>query len=182
METMQKHSLFSQTVQKKLTERISATCGDAGQWTRDFINDRKIQIGCKRHSHGAAASWDVFNPRRIWLDNEYRDIGTLKEDQFAEMLSLIVHEAVHLHQPFFKRLTVIGELEAWQTGFRVFRQLTGKYPNTLAERMMELPLQPNKSNIALTRQLMKQFNRAYLAEWLLPWDWQFIKINLNKRH
>ncbi len=178
---MKKRFLIQKKVQNKLTERLSATCGDTGLWTQDFIERKKIQIGCKGHGHGAAASWDVFNPRRIWLDDEYRDIGTLSADKFAEMLSLIVHEAVHLNQPFFKRLTVIGELEAWQTGFRVFRQLAGRYPNALAARMMELPLQTNQNNISLTRQLMKQFNRAYLAEWLLPWDWQFIKIYLNKK-
>jgi hypothetical protein len=179
---MNRRFLFQKNVQFKLTERLSSSCGDIGQWTQDLIHRKKIQIGCKRHGHGAAASWDVFNPRRIWLDDEYRDVGALSADQFAEMLSLIVHEAVHLDQPFFRRLTVIGELEAWQTGFRVFRQLAGRYPNALAARMMELPLQRHKSNISLTRQLMKQFNRAYLAEWLLPWDWQFFKIYLHKKH
>ncbi len=54
----------------------------------------------------------------------------------AFMLNLVAHEALHLKQGVLTALSVYGELEAWQLGFRIFQALGGRIRQRSLERII----------------------------------------------
>lgn len=93
-----------------------------------YIQRKRIRLGFHEQEKSGAA-WTFL--RNITLAPK----TDLKR---AYILSLIVHEAFHLRQSILKRLSMQGELLAWQHQERSYFELTGRriggvnqaYPNT----------------------------------------------------
>jgi len=45
----------------------------------------------------------------------------------ARILAVTIHEVLHLQQPLFTRLSVYGELLAWQFEYQAYHDATGRY-------------------------------------------------------
>jgi hypothetical protein len=57
------------------------------------------------------------------------------------VLMEFVHETRHLEQGFWTALSVYGELEAWQVGFRFYKSLPNSRPlSNPIEELLKLPL------------------------------------------
>lgn len=89
-----------------------------------------------------------------------------------EAASLFLHELCHLRQGIATALSVYGELEAWQAGFRyLYDQLGKPYPPILAE-LMALPLVKERKVLQRARFLMQAYaSKAYRADLLPLFPW-----------
>jgi hypothetical protein len=84
------------------------------------------------------------------------------------MLSLLAHEVKHLQQGPIVSLSVYGELEAWQTGYHLYHQLSGDYPNDVIAEIMSLPLDWDRVILRRVRELMQVYaGKGYRVD-LLP--------------
>lgn len=129
-----------------------------------FLETRRVKIGFRKQSSATAAIWTPG--QRIYLNPQYFSPTTPPND--PRVLALICHEICHLRQGFFTALSVYGELEAWQLGFRIEHRLTGRpYPPVITE-LMALPLSWEREPLEKARQLMLTYaGKGYRAD-LLP--------------
>ena len=119
---------------------------------------------------GTGAYWES--------DGKTLDFGKTNNNAF--LLSLIVHETIHLGQGPLGAITVSGELEAWQVQMRVYYILTrGKYPYARVDVQKLLSYStldawtPLK-NIEI-RILLEKMSPGYHAYCLFPmWPAEFI--------
>jgi hypothetical protein len=137
----------------------------------EYLRLRRVKIGFNRQSASTGAMW--FIDGNIYMNARYYSLQTATND--PHLLALIVHEVRHLQQGFFTALSVYGELEAWQLGFRVYQSLTGHLPlglggnphATLLE-IMSLPLGWDRQVLRRARILMREYaGKGYRAD-LLP--------------
>lgn len=158
------------------SQALSKLYGEGGREGRNAVNNIvKNDIHIVFNPETQPAAWHLFS-NDIYLDS----------DQYSEqsdptnpyMLSLIAHEAVHLEQGPLKAITLAGEVEAWQTQFRVYKTMVGRYPGNqdAVENIMTLDAGNLDSNdLQNTRVWMKDFDPGYRSEWLLPWSLEFIR-------
>ncbi len=127
-----------------------------------------------------AAWWNIKHPNEfhtLWIDHDQ-----LSQD-YNYGLSLVVHETVHLQQGPSWAFSVLGEQEAWQVQFKVYKDLEGHYPgNTIseqqiAENIVKLPYDASRKTLEEARKLMIQWQPSYKANWLplYPPDFYFIR-------
>src|SRR5512145_2710859 len=90
----------------------------------EYLRSHRTKIGFSRQSASTGAIW--FIDGNIYLNSRYYNLQTTPNN--PQLLSLVVHEVRHLQQGVFTALSVYGELEAWQLGFRVYQNLTGQLP------------------------------------------------------
>ena len=129
-----------------------------------FIRTSRVRIGFYKQGPHTSAIW--VPGKRIYLNPLYFSIQTEPRD--ARLQSVLIHEVRHLKQGFLTALSVYGELEAWQLGFRVYRQLTGlPYASNLLE-FMSLPLSWDREVLRRAQVLMQVYaGKKYRAD-LLP--------------
>jgi hypothetical protein len=88
--------------------------GRRGEKASEYLQEKRVRLGFfKQYKSGAG--WTL------------RGNITLAEDEDLEKpfaLSLIVHEALHLKQGFWMRLSMHGELLAWKHQERAYFELT----------------------------------------------------------
>jgi hypothetical protein len=136
-----------------------------------YLSAHCTKIGFSRQTVSTGAIW--FIDRNIYLNSHYYNLQTATNDPF--LLSLIVHEVRHLQQGFFTALSVYGELEAWQLGFRVYQSLTGHLPlgsdsnsKAAAVEIMLLPLCRDRPTLRRAQVLMQTYaGKGYRSD-LLP--------------
>ncbi|MCG2788159.1 MAG: hypothetical protein L6461_23980 [Anaerolineae bacterium] len=83
----------------------------------NYIDSSGVKMGLYPQANSGAA-W-------TWQDNIIIPPNANLQDPFV--LSGIIHETVHLQQPFFTRLSVYGELEAWQIDRNAYFEITGQF-------------------------------------------------------
>jgi hypothetical protein len=136
-----------------------------------YLRSHRTKIGFSRQSASTGAIW--FIDGNIYLNSRYYSLQTAPND--PQLLSLFVHEVRHLQQGFFTALSVYGELDAWQLGFRVYQNLTGQLPSgrggnsheALLE-IMSLPLGWDRQVLRRAQTLMQEYaGKGYRAD-LLP--------------
>lgn len=88
--------------------------GSLGAKVVDFIQTKKVKLG-SFEQYKSGAGWTLL--RNITLAPDV-DLET------PYALSLIVHEALHLEQSILLRLSVHGELLAWQHQERAYFEIT----------------------------------------------------------
>jgi hypothetical protein len=138
----------------------------------EFLRTRRTPIGffTKNAVTGPiwAAAGAVWAPNGgIYLNARHFPFETTSPAD-AGVLSLFVHEVKHLQQGPVTALSVYGELEAWQLGFRVFQRLTGQPHHPVIEKMMALPLNWDRDVLQQARLLMLEYaGKGYRAD-LLP--------------
>jgi len=129
-----------------------------------YLQSRRVKIGFRKQSAATAAIWTPG--QRIYLNPKYFSPDTSPND--PRVLSLLIHEVRHLQQGFFTALSVYGELEAWQLGFRVEQKLTGRTLPPVIEEMLSLPLNWDREVLEQARKLMLTYaGKGYRAD-LLP--------------
>jgi len=129
-----------------------------------YIQSKRVKIGFRKQSVATAAIWTPG--QRIYLNPKYFSPENKPND--PRVLGLLIHEVRHLQQGFFTALSVYGELEAWQIGFRVEKALTGQTLPPVIEEMLSLPLGWNREVLEHARQLMLAYaGKGYRAD-LLP--------------
>ena len=129
-----------------------------------FILARNVHIGFLKLGAHVSAVW--MPGKKIFFNSKYFSVQTNPND--AHLQSVLIHEVCHLKQGLVTALSVYGELEAWQLGFRVYRQLTGlPYQPALVE-LMELSLSLNRITLRQAQALMQAYaGKEYRAD-LLP--------------
>ena len=90
--------------------------GESSSATIEYLQRHKVKIGFHAQ-HDSGARWTIL--RNITLAP-----NTVVQDSYT--LSLIVHEVFHLQQSILTRLSVYGELLAWQFQRRAYLEISGK--------------------------------------------------------
>lgn len=138
--------------------------GEEGRAAAEYIRSHDTVIGFKRARRNIAAFWTLS--KRVYLNSHYYSHATPQADPY--MLSLLVHEVKHLQQGPVVALSVYGELEAWQTGYRFYHQLSGDYPDRVIAEIMSLPLDWDRTVLSRARELMQLYaGKGYRVD-LLP--------------
>lgn len=133
-----------------------------GVETCEYIRKHNVHLKFSKLIHSAAA-WTFGG--NIQLDIERSSGTTLYDDQY--LLSLVVHETCHLKQGFLTALSVYGELNAWQVGFRFFKEISGVALHPVIEEVLDLPLNWSRENLSKAALLMKRVSPVYRID-LLP--------------
>jgi len=129
-----------------------------------FIRAQRVLIDFRKQGPHTGAIW--FPGKRIFLNPKYYSVQTDSTDPFV--YSILIHEVRHLQQGFFTALSVYGELDAWQLGFRVYRDLTGQPFHPGLVELMSLPLNWDRSVLRRAQVLMRAYaGKSYRAD-LLP--------------
>lgn len=146
-----------------LLEILSST-GEGGRQAALYLRTRRTRIGFRRARRSVGAFWTIFG--HIYLNSRHYTQSTSLTDPY--LLSLLVHETRHLQQGLLTALSVYGELEAWQAGFRHFYQLTGCYPNHPAVgELISLPVCWERAVLKRAQGLMLAYaGKGYRANWL----------------
>lgn len=143
--------------------QILANAGTLGQESADFIRSRKVRIRFQPYSKSTGARWFLF--RNIALNTQYYSSKTALDD--PGMLSLLVHEVHHLKQCMWIALSVYGELDAWQVGFRFMKSLRVGNLHPAVEELLSLPLDYDRANLQRASRLMQDYaGKGYHINWL----------------
>ncbi len=148
----------------KLFDHI-ASAGPEGFEAIDFMRSHHTQVGFKQARPNVGAFWTLTGD--IKLNTRHYSYETSLTDPY--FLSLIVHEVRHLQQGFIAALSVYGELQAWQDGFRVYRTMAGRYPrHAAAEELMTLQWGWDRGVLNRARKLMRDYSGKGYRSDLLP--------------
>jgi len=160
-------ALFPETKWKELLpdqyglvfQRLRAA-GPLNSEAAAYLQKKRIRLGFHQQ-YKSGAAWTFL--RNITLAPK----GDLEG---AYILSLIVHEAFHLRQSILMRLSMQGELLAWQHQERVYFELTGKriggadqaYRNTRRFWKELVSLSPySRDDLARARELTRNIAPTY---------------------
>lgn len=136
--------------------------GGVGEETSSFIRNRNVRLKFRKQRHSAAA-WTVNGEIHI---NSLGSVGNISSNN-PYLLSLVVHETRHLQQGILTALSVYGELDAWQTGFRFYRKISSFQLDPVLEEILLLPLDWSRENLTMAAILMKKYSPVYRIN-LLP--------------
>jgi hypothetical protein len=81
-----------------------------------FMKKAKVRLGLHQQ-YKSGAGWTILRNITLAPDAKLHDPYTL---------CLISHEIFHIQQPILTRLSVLGEMLAWQFQIKAYRELTGK--------------------------------------------------------
>jgi hypothetical protein len=137
--------------------------GQEGAAAVAFIKNRKVRIGFRKQK-STGAMWSLNG--NIYLNANNFSLSMPPTHAF--MLSLVAHEALHLKQGIVTALSVYGELEAWQLGFRIFQTLGGKIASSALNELMGLQVSYDRDMLKKVRFLMQEYaGKGYRID-LLP--------------
>lgn len=140
-----------------------AASGQEGASAVDFIRRRNVRIRFRKQN-ATGAMWSLDG--NIYLNSNSFSLSTPASHAF--MLSLVAHEALHLKQGMVTALSVYGELEAWQLGFRIFYSLGGRIFSAALDELMALPVNYDREMLKKVRILMQDYaGKGYRVD-LLP--------------
>jgi hypothetical protein len=128
-----------------------------------FIKNRNVKIGFRKQK-STGAMWTLNG--NIYLDANNFSLSTPPTNAF--MLSLLAHEALHLKQGIVTALSVYGELEAWQLGFRIYKAGGGRIANSALNELLGLQVKFDRDILKKVRFLMQDYaGKGYRID-LLP--------------
>jgi len=116
----------------------------------DFIRSRNVKIRFRKQK-ATGAMWSLNG--NIYLNSNSFSLSTTATNAF--MLSLVAHEALHLKQGVITALSVFGELEAWQLGFRIYQNLGGRIFGSALNELMGLSISFDRDMLKKVRFLMQ---------------------------
>jgi hypothetical protein len=139
------------------------TASQEGAAAVSFIKNRNVKIGFRKQK-STGAMWSLNG--NIYLNANDFSLSTPPTNAF--MLNLVAHEALHLKQGILTALSVHGELEAWQLGFRIYQALGGKIFSSALNELMGLPVKYDRDMLRKVRFLMQEYaGKGYRID-LLP--------------
>ena len=146
----------------QVLDRLDAT-GMEGAAAVSFIRNRGVRIGFKKQK-ATGAMWSLDG--NIYLNSDSFSLATPPNHAF--LLNLVAHEALHLQQGMVTALSVYGELEAWQLGFRIYQLLGGRITSSSLNELMGLGLSYDRDLLSKVRFLMQDYaGKGYRID-LLP--------------
>lgn len=133
-----------------------------------FVQRQGVRVLFSRQGSHVSAIWTPG--MRIVLNTRYFSADTPVDD--PHLMGIVMHEIRHLQQGYFTALSVYGELDAWQFGFRVEHGLLGRaYPANLVE-LMSLPVVFDRNVLQRARELMLLYaGKKYRADLLPLYPW-----------
>jgi hypothetical protein len=152
-----KESLYQDCVFKELAKQ-----GPLGLESEAFMRQQRVRVKFHQQKNSGAA-WTLAG--NIHLNAHDYSMNT-KPDNPA-MLSLIVHEVHHLRQGLLTALSVYGELDAWQVGFKFYQSITGSQLCSVLQEILNLPLDFSRDRLREAVNLMKAYSPGYRID-LLP--------------
>ncbi|MCF6278104.1 MAG: hypothetical protein L3J16_05055 [Anaerolineales bacterium] len=145
-----------------ILDKLAGT-NELGCDAANFIRRRKVKIKFRQYSKSTGARWLLR--RRITLNSHYYSSATALND--PGMLSLLIHEVHHLRQGMLTALSVYGELDAWQVGYRFYKMLDERKLHPALEELLVLPLNRDRDILRRAAQLMQVYaGRGYHINWL----------------
>ena len=160
--------MSSKQDQKDWLRQVLEHLAEEDPETAAFLHDRGVSIGFWKQGSHVGAFW--LPGRHIYLNPRHYTIQTDPSD--AGLHSILIHEACHLRQGPLIALSVYGELQAWQLGFRALHQRTGRpyHPNLV--ELMSLPLILERGILRRAQALMQLYaSKRYRADLLPLFPW-----------
>lgn len=139
--------------------------GQDGSATLSYLKESRVKVGFHPQD-SSGGGWTVL--RNITLTP-----GTDPSNRYN--ISLIIHEVFHLQQSLFTRLSVYGELLAWQFQGQAYRQAFGRgigdpgeaYPGTQKSWDELSTLSPDsRQHLEKAQQVMKKISPDYRSDCL----------------
>lgn len=115
---------------------------------------------------GNAAAWTLFNNLILHADTDLNHPRTM---------ALLIHEVLHLQQPFTLRLSIQGELAAWQLEYRIYGEATGVFYGEAGApfagkkahwQALSRLSSASRTDLAHAQRLMKEISPPYRAQML----------------
>jgi len=140
-----------------------ADAGELGKESAEFLQRHDVRMRFKKYSKSTGARWFFF--RQISLNTRFYSPDTKLDD--PGMLSLLVHEVHHLKQGALMALSVYGELDAWQVGYRFYKEIHPVKLHPALEEMLNLPLSWDREILRRAAKLMQDYaGKGYHINWL----------------
>jgi len=139
-----------------------ANHGSVAAATGKYLQDKKVYFKFRKQKYSAAA-WTLAG--NIHINNQIDLPMGSSPDPY--LLSLVIHETRHLQQGILKALSVYGELDAWQVGFKFYKEWSGSALHPVLEEILCLPLNWTRSDLKNAATLMKKYSPGYKID-LLP--------------
>lgn len=137
---------------------------EEGREAVEYVLAHKTKVGIKRGRKSVGAFCTIT--RSFYLNSIHYTHETSLENPRA--WALFIHEVRHLKQGFFTALSILGELEAWQIEFRVYKGIIGRPLVPILEELLSLPPDTmDRAHLRRAREIMMQFaGKGYGANWL----------------
>ena len=156
MKTSFKHGESKENIYRESVFKELAKQGPLGQASEAFMRQRKVSVKFRSQKNSGAA-WTLAGNIHLNTNSYSKDT---KPDN-PGMLSLVVHEVHHLQQGLLTALSVYGELDAWQVGFKFYQGMTGSQLNPILQELMALPLGFSRDVLKEAARLMKAYSPGY---------------------
>jgi hypothetical protein len=141
-----------------LLQHLEAT-GPIGAATADYIHQNNIRVSIV-DNNATNMWWKAYlTPLGLRIRPALYVSRFIANLSFADpwALMLFVHETVHLRQGFRTAMSVYGEMEAWQTGFRFYQTLPDCRPlSPPVQELLTLPLNHSTQVLRQARDLINQ--------------------------
>jgi hypothetical protein len=148
---------------EKYFERVAQSC-EEGREAVEYVRAQGSRVGIKKARKSVGAFFTLT--RRLHLNAVHFTYESSLENPHA--WTLFIHEACHLKQGVTVAMSIYGELEAWQTEFRVYQKISGKTLKPLLNELLSFPLDLNRNNLRRAREIMMEHaGKGYGAN-LLP--------------
>jgi len=143
--------------------RNLAGFGASGPPAAHYIRANTVRLGYFPQTR-SGAGWTLFGNITLPPGSDLNN---------KRILAVIIHEVLHLQQPFLTRLSVYAELLAWQFEYRVYYEVTGRryggqdapFPGTAASWEEISRLSPaSRNDLARAQRLMKQVSPRYRSD------------------
>ena len=147
---------FEQQVFKELEKKVQENSK-----ALEFVSKHKVRIRFSPQKN-SGARWTFL--KNISLNSKSYSISTTPDDPGLQ--SLVLHEIHHLQQGPLTALSVYGELDAWQVGFRFYQQHTGRPLREPLQKLLDIQLSWSRQNLIYAKKLMKEYSPGYRIDWL----------------
>ncbi len=133
----------------------------------DFLARQRVHLHSWQLAKHIGAIW--LPGRHIVFNRRYLPASG-QPNLYA--LSLFLHEICHLQQGVRVALSVYGELEAWQLGFRFWQRHSDRRLSPVLQELLSLPLVRQRDVLLQARALMRAHaGNAYRADLLPLFPW-----------
>ncbi|HEY3313389.1 MAG TPA: hypothetical protein VGK00_17235 [Anaerolineales bacterium] len=150
------------------TNDVLKNLAEVDESAAKFIRDQRVSIGFWKQGAHTSAIWAPG--KRIFFNPRYYSLKTDPRDPLVH--SILIHEVRHLQQGIFTALSVYGELDAWQLGFKVYHEMTGYPYHPKLVELMSLSLILDRDVLRRAQVLMQGYaGKSYRADLLPLYPW-----------
>jgi len=137
--------------------------GAYGPAVADYIRAHATQLGYFPQK-SSGGGWTLFGNLTLLPESDLSD---------QRNLAIIIHEVLHLQQSLVMRLSIQGELLAWQFEYQAYHNATGKYYGEKGLPFDGTSIQwdelsrlsaASRQDLARAQILMKEVSSVYRAE------------------